>query len=79
MTLGREEQWPAQDEPDGVLLELEEQHARLTAELAAVELRLREVRTTANLCPNCGGTGRRRTRGGLYGETQDRPCDCETT
>ena len=75
---GRPERCPAQDEPEAMLLELERRHARLTAELAVVEAQLREFRTAAAVCPTCGGTGRRRTRGGLYGETQDRPCDCET-
>ena len=68
---------PTEDEPEALLLELERQHARLCEELGAVEARLREFRTAANVCPTCGGTGRRRTRGGLYGEAQDRPCVCE--
>lgn len=78
IALGRAEQGPAEDEPEALLLELERQHARLSEELAAVEARLREFRTAANVCLTCGGTGRRRTRGGLYGETQDRPCVCDS-
>jgi hypothetical protein len=42
-----------------------------------VERRLRELRTAAELCPLCGGSGERWARGGLYGETQRRSCSCQ--
>lgn len=59
-----------------MLFELESRHARLCAELAELEERLRELRTAADLCPLCGGAGVRWVRGGLYGEVQQRPCSC---
>lgn len=67
---------PAARPPEALLEELEERHARLCEELAGVERRLRELRTAAELCPLCGGSGERWVRGGLYGETQRRPCSC---
>lgn len=64
-------------DPEQVLVELEERHAALCAELQEVERQLRELRTAADLCPLCGGSGQRWVRGGLYGETQLRPCSCQ--
>ena len=61
---------------DEVLFELEERHGELCRELADLEARLRRLRTAANVCPLCGGRGRRWVRGGMYGEHQDRPCPC---
>ena len=61
---------------EAVLFALEERHARLCAELADVERRLRALRTAAEVCPACGGAGQRWIRGGLYGEIQQRPCPC---
>lgn len=62
---------------EGVLFELEERYGRLCAELAEVEARLRQLRTAAEVCPMCGGSGERWVRGGLYGELQQRPCPCQ--
>ena len=62
--------------PETLLHELEERHGRLCLELAELETRLRELRTAADLCPLCGGAGERWIRGGLYGESQKRPCAC---
>lgn len=61
---------------EAVLVELEERHDRLCDELAALERRLRELRTAAEVCAQCGGLGERWVRGGLYGEMQRRPCPC---
>ena len=63
-------------EADRALLELEARYADLCRELAEVEKRLRVLRTAADLCELCGGTGERWVRGGLYGEAQQRPCPC---
>ena len=60
--------------PDTLLLELEARHAHLCEELAALERALRELRVAAEVCPQCGGTGERWVRGGLYGELQRRSC-----
>lgn len=57
-------------------MELEQRHTRLCEELASVEARLRELRTAADVCPQCGGLGERWVRGGLYGELQRRACPC---
>lgn len=62
--------------PERLLFDLEDHHARLCGELAALESRLRVLRTEADLCPLCGGGGLRWVRGGLYGELQQRPCPC---
>jgi len=66
----------AVEPPENILFELENRYASLRSELVAVEKRLREVRTAAELCPECGGSGQRWSRGGLYGEFQTRPCAC---
>lgn len=63
--------------PDALLFELEERYSALCVEMASVELRLRELRTAAEVCPLCGGGGQRWVRGGLYGEMQQRPCPCQ--
>jgi len=67
---------PAGEFPDALLFELEERHTRLCEEIAALEKRLRQLRTQAEVCPLCGGGGTRWVRGGLYGELQQRPCAC---
>jgi hypothetical protein len=69
---------PATGAPDRVLFQLEERYAHLCAEMSVLEGRLRELRTAADLCPLCGGAGQRWTRGGLYGEIQQRPCSCQS-
>lgn len=61
---------------EAVLFDLEQRHTSLCEELAAVEARLRDLRTAADVCPLCGGLGERWVRGGLYGELQRRPCPC---
>lgn len=61
---------------NALLVELEERRARLCAELDELEARLRELRMVSGVCPLCGGTGQRQTRGGLYGERQTRTCSC---
>jgi len=66
----------AREAAEAALFELEERRAHLCAELAVVEERLRELRMVAEVCPLCGGSGMRTTRGGLYGELQQRPCAC---
>ena len=63
---------------DDALYRLEARHEQLYAELKAVEARLRELRTAADLCPECGGSGERWVRGGIYGELQRRPCVCQS-
>lgn len=68
---------PSEQNLESVLFELEERYGKLCAELAGVEARLRQLRTAADVCPLCGGTGQRWVRGGLYGEMQQRPCTCE--
>ena len=60
-----------------LLFQLEQRYSELCDELATVEGRLRELRTAADLCPLCGGSGQRITRGGLYGELQRRACPCQ--
>lgn len=67
---------PGARDAESLLLELEERHSRLCAELAEVEKQLRQLRTAADVCPLCGGSGERWLRGGLYGELQRRPCAC---
>jgi len=62
--------------PEALLFALEERYEQLSGELAELEVQLRRLRTAANLCPQCGGLGQRWVRGGLYGETQRRPCSC---
>ena len=62
---------------EAILFRLEERHTRLCEELTAVEAQLRELRTAAEICPDCGGTGQRWVRGGFYGEIQRRPCACK--
>lgn len=69
---------PSEQSLETVLFELEERYAKLCAELAVVEGRLRQLRTAADVCPLCGGTGQRWVRGGLYGEMQQRLCTCES-
>jgi hypothetical protein len=64
------------DAAERVLFDLEQRYNQLLDELEAVESRLRELRTAAEVCPLCGGLGRRRVRGGLYGEFQQVPCQC---
>jgi hypothetical protein len=64
------------DVTERVLFELEQRYNQLLDELETVEARLRELRTAAEVCPLCGGLGRRRVRGGLYGEFQQVPCQC---
>lgn len=59
-----------------LLFQLEQRYSELCEELARVETQLRRLRTDADLCPMCGGSGQRVTRGGLYGELQRRPCPC---
>lgn len=61
---------------ESVLAQLEERHHHLCTELTRLERQLREIRTAAELCPQCGGTGQRLMRGGLYGELQGHPCPC---
>lgn len=68
---------PSEQNLETVLFELEERYGKLCAELAVVEGRLRQLRTAADVCPLCGGTGQRWVRGGLYGEMQQRACTCE--
>lgn len=63
-------------DPEQALMDLEARHERLCEELTEVEQRLRQLRTAADLCPLCGGSGSRWVRGGLYGEMQRRPCSC---
>lgn len=58
------------------LLALEERALCLRAELLLIEARLRELRRADGSCPNCGGTGMRSRRGGLYGEQYEVPCSC---
>ena len=48
----------------------------LEEELTQVQSELRRLRTAADICPDCGDTGRRRVRGGLYGELQFKACHC---
>lgn len=67
---------PGPRDPEELLLELEERHSRLCSELAEVEKELRRLRTAADVCPLCGGSGERWLRGGLYGELQRHPCSC---
>lgn len=62
---------------DSLLFELENRCAALREELAALELRLRELRIAAELCPRCGGAGQVTVRGGLYGELHQRRCTCQ--
>jgi len=61
-----------------MIFELEHRCEVLRAELAGLEARLRELRIAADLCPLCGGVGRRPVRGGLYGEVCHRRCVCQT-
>ncbi len=61
---------------EALLFDLEERHAQLCRELAVLERRLRDLRMAAEVCTQCGGTGQRWVRGGLYGELQPRPCGC---
>jgi hypothetical protein len=68
---------PAASGPETLLFQLEQRYSELCDELAAVETRLRQLRTAADLCPTCGGSGQRITRGGLYGELQRRKCPCQ--
>jgi len=63
---------------DAAIFELEHRSEVLRAELGRVEARLRELRIAADLCPHCGGAGRRPVRGGLYGEVCNRLCVCQT-
>jgi hypothetical protein len=67
---------PPEDTLNTILLELEDNRSHLTAQLRALDSRLRLLRV-GEVCPLCGGTGRRRLRGGLYGELQQRPCRCQ--
>lgn len=62
---------------DSLLFEMESRCEALRTELAALELRLRELRIAADLCPRCGGAGQVKVRGGLYGEVHHRPCTCK--
>ena len=62
---------------EAALFRLEERYARQCEELAALEAQLRALRTAAEICPECGGTGQRWIRGGFYGEIQRRPCGCQ--
>jgi len=62
--------------PTEALAALTEREASLESELAAVQREMRRLRTAADLCPDCGGSGRRRVRGGLYGEVQHVVCHC---
>ena len=50
------------ESPETVLFQLEERYGRLCSEVAALEARLRELRTAAELCPFCGGSCRRWVR-----------------
>jgi hypothetical protein len=59
------------------LYRLEARHEQLLAELKSVEAQLRKLRMAADLCPECGGSGERWVRGGIYGEQQRRPCVCQ--
>ena len=59
------------------LFELEQRYSDLCEELSRVEKELRRLRTAADLCPLCGGAGKRLVRGGLYGELQQRLCSCK--
>lgn len=67
----------ASNSPERLLLELEERHARLRAESAALEAWLQELHTAPEICALCGGTRQRWVRGGMYGELQERSCPCD--
>jgi hypothetical protein len=67
----------AEQSPEALLLALEARYSELEAELNETRTRLRQLRVAADLCPNCGGTGNRKVRGGLYGELQLRKCSCQ--
>ena len=67
---------PTDDPLPAVLAELSAREERLEAELAEIQRELRRLRTAADLCALCGGTGQRRRRGGLYGELQVVACSC---
>jgi hypothetical protein len=62
---------------DAAIFELEHRSELLRTELAGLEERLRQLRIAADLCPLCGGVGRRPVRGGLYGEVCHRLCVCQ--
>jgi hypothetical protein len=66
-----------EQDPEQRLLALEARYTQLQAELAETTTQLRALRVAADLCPSCGGTGRRKVRGGLYGELQVRKCSCQ--
>ena len=68
---------PASATAEAHLFQLERRYEELCNELATVEARLRQLRMAADLCPICGGSGQRVTRGGLYGELQRRKCPCQ--
>jgi hypothetical protein len=61
---------------DEALLALEEQYHGLRAQLREVEERIRLMRAARERCSKCGGLGRRRLRGGLYGEWREELCGC---
>ena len=69
---------PAESEPgiDPVLTALQDRYDRLRAELEEVSASIRKVLTAAEICPQCGGSGYRTIRGGLYGEQVQVPCLC---
>ena len=65
-----------EDVLDPVLTELENRYDRLKSELEQVTREIRAILTSSAVCPRCGGLGRRRIRGGLYGERQEVACLC---
>lgn len=68
---------PASEDPlNTILLELEDDRSHLSEQLEQLDSRLRQLRV-GEVCPLCGGTGRRPMRGGLYGELQQHPCRCQ--